>query len=519
MKLLQLLLCLLVLASRVPCTMAQGVVAPLDLYVAVSPEDGDPGTLSIDYMNGKTVSVAAAGLGSNGTLKVTPDSFENAAEFTAALAGRVGEVNKLFDGSGIQFKIRTIYLISVQQKDLKPHYDKDERALTLANGKSLVAAFDKASAGSQNAFKVLVASLTEAGAKRGKAQDDGFTSVVDVASLFEPLNQGFVLAHELGHNLGLGHAGKNPLKELMAPQEPDRGPGSPYGASPATPTLSADEKAKIKKKLSSSVFRKYLGLDVGQQSALPLPPDESGRDHGPASIVGTPASLATTGVASNADGTRSFLVGFQGGATGLTGLLIDNRDLGAPRVTAQAGVSLTWFLPGAGPGGNSLFLRTGLMTGLGSDSVAFNGINTVPQGAGTIEHRRLAAVPLLFGIAIPVSTDTDGNKTFLDVGAGAMYLRDRTRISLVELGAPGGPATEGSWTESRVRPAATLGMRQYLGQQFDGHPLCLQAGMTATFDDRRQQDVPSANFPSETYHSIIGGGVAVEGSVGISAGF
>ena len=192
----------------------------VDVYVAVTPSKDDPGQFTVYYTARKSVRVTQDQLGKDGVLKVEPKSFTGAKQLTKDIRGAFTGVNKTYEGSSAQFTVRNVYVIRADQEDLKPHLKSEDEQVSLgiSDGKSkLLSAFDAATASNKGAFKVLMADLSDDAGERGRAQKGGNVSVVHIAPAMDTRNNGHILSHELGHNLGLDDvSGQDPFTRVMA---------------------------------------------------------------------------------------------------------------------------------------------------------------------------------------------------------------------------------------------------------------------------------------------------------------
>ncbi len=182
-------------------------------------------------------------------------------------------MNKKYKDADVKFEVRNIYFISTDQKDIKKDFVKDEDVLTLGvdsktNKSSLLANFDKAatanSKGAANkSFNVLLASLKESGSgEPGRGQEPGNTTAADISSAFKTVNQGQILIHELGHNLGLPHktytSGMDAHNHGMSATLPDRRPGNRPGINTKSdPSLTAEEINTVKTRIKKGTYNDY----------------------------------------------------------------------------------------------------------------------------------------------------------------------------------------------------------------------------------------------------------------------
>lgn len=200
-----------------------------DVYVAVSPIPEEPEYLAIHYSPIDSIVIEKSALGPSGIKKLDKDLFIDAPAFRAKLSEVFSNANQSFKQCGAEFQLRDIYIIDVNQKDIKRNFEAadNELAINVIDGKSqLLIDFEAATKTNTDSFKVLMGDLSDTGGERGRATDDGNISTVHMANAMNPLARGQILVHEFGHNLGLGHVeGANPLEHAMSDKQPDRDVG------------------------------------------------------------------------------------------------------------------------------------------------------------------------------------------------------------------------------------------------------------------------------------------------------
>jgi len=223
-----------------------------DIYIAVPSVGGElDGEFVYQsyYSESGFVLVPKKAFAKNDVIKLD-DKFEGAKGLKAAIDKSITAANTEFGKAVVTFEVRNIYFVSADNKHIKGSYNSDDGFFDLGvkGGKStLLSGFEKLTATNTDSFNILLAPLTEGDSKieEGWAEQPGNTSIVDIGRAVNQKDGGFILIHELGHNLGLGHqAGANPFNTAMAHQSPSRPPGKETKAS--MPTLSASEISTIK---------------------------------------------------------------------------------------------------------------------------------------------------------------------------------------------------------------------------------------------------------------------------------
>ena len=189
------------------------------------------------------------------------DKIEGAKGLKAAINKSIIAANKEFSKAGVTFEVRNIYFVSAENKDIKGSYKSDLGFFDLGvtgDKSTLLTGFEKLTASKTDSFNILLAPLTEGDSKieEGWAEQPGNTSILDIGRSVNQKDGGFILLHELGHNLGLGHqTGASPFNTAMAPQSPSRPPGKETKI--AKPTLSASEISTIKANVKKGSYNNY----------------------------------------------------------------------------------------------------------------------------------------------------------------------------------------------------------------------------------------------------------------------
>jgi hypothetical protein len=245
----------------------------IDVYVAVPPIAGEQVVQVPHGYDNLIFPKAKFDKDGMAPLDVNDPAFDGGAAFEKKVKQVIGSTNKAFKDAGVRFRVRRIIFIDVTSKTLVKHFKPEDGVLSFSkdkDGKSgLLADFDKATAGTKDAFRLLIADLEldRNDPEKGRAKDGGNVAVVEVGNTFEGRMQGSIVIHELGHNLGLSHAkGADPQERAMADTEPDVG-----GNKKVEPKLSPAEAETVRKRVAEGLYDDYLFK----------PPSKSG-------MIGTP---------------------------------------------------------------------------------------------------------------------------------------------------------------------------------------------------------------------------------------
>lgn len=254
----------LILALSASPVRAQAT-ANIDFYIAVS-TNGD-GSFSYSYpvlsadgsYRGASVVVPGEKFGDNG-IAPSDDTIEGAPELRAALEAAVEGTNATYSPSQLRFRIRSVYFIRADQAQIGRFFDAEQGVWSLGMVKKksgLHAAFGQATAANTGAFRVLVADIDGQSGESGIAANGGTTSVVSGGQLLDTHNNGFILSHELGHNLNLPHSGNDPFIDIMSETEPARGPTG-AGNRPIETMLTEQQRGLVDDGVKSGVLGPVL---------------------------------------------------------------------------------------------------------------------------------------------------------------------------------------------------------------------------------------------------------------------
>lgn len=233
-----------------------------DIYIAVTPAAEQLDGESVDMVSHETgtVVIPQNAFGNSGIIPFS-DKFIGAGDLKKAIDKSFASANAQFEKAGVKFEVRNIYFVSTKNKHIKDSFlSKDDPyfELGIKNNKSmLLDGFRKLTATKTDSFNVLMAPLAEGdtSAELGWAENGGNTSVVDIGKSLSKREGGFLLIHELGHNLGLDHHGSDPFTTAMAPQMPSRGAGQ--ASKVAKPELTGDDVSTIKTNVAKGTYKKF----------------------------------------------------------------------------------------------------------------------------------------------------------------------------------------------------------------------------------------------------------------------
>jgi hypothetical protein len=138
-------------------------------------------------------------------------------------------VNRAYAPANVSFRVRSITFIDPAKIGLMPRVNEDGQTLNLGVSKGqsdLLVRFKRFTGSDRTSFKMLMVPINDNQTnEQGRADEPGVHSVVDIGNAFHSRNNGFLLAHELGHNFGLQHVKGSPFRHFMAEMMPDRAAG------------------------------------------------------------------------------------------------------------------------------------------------------------------------------------------------------------------------------------------------------------------------------------------------------
>jgi hypothetical protein len=184
----------------------------IDVYVPAIPVEGETDfTIQMPLVAGRdgvlrgSMARVPGSAFENGTIvPFDPAWPQDNADLKAVIDEAFADANAKFKAAGVQFKVRTIYVISARHPSLTPHYDAESETfrLDVTDGRSrLLRSFTELTAADGSAFRMLLAPID--GGVSGMAQTPGTVSVIDFSAAVTPNMNGFGLVHELAHNLGV----------------------------------------------------------------------------------------------------------------------------------------------------------------------------------------------------------------------------------------------------------------------------------------------------------------------------
>jgi hypothetical protein len=269
----------------------------IDVYVPAIPVEGEadftiqmPLVAGSDgVLRGSVARVPGTAFDSSTIIPFDPTWPQDNADLKSAIDAAFAAANAKFKAAGVQFKVRTIYVVSARHKTLTPPYDAESETfrLDVTTGRSrLLQSFTELTAANGSAFRMFLAPID--GGVSGMAQTPGTVSVIDFSAAVTPNMNGFGLVHELAHNLGVPQDAHRPERRNHALSE--RVPNL-RGNQQADPALEPNEVAIIRE---NAGHRRYANTRLPTSS-------ESAEDK---KSKASPAQDATTPKAKKRSATR-----------------------------------------------------------------------------------------------------------------------------------------------------------------------------------------------------------------------
>ena len=198
----------------------------IDLYVSVQSTPGEP--LMGGFYEGGSVAVPKDAIGPDGTVPFD-SKFEGADGLRQALDKAFARANAKFKAAGVQFTIRKVIFVPSDHPKLSPHYiaESDEYRFDLdSEGRStLLRDFADMTKETKDAFTMLIAPISleqvdprtnQPIVELGRGQNSGTVSIVNTGTALLDFDNGSIIIHELGHNLGITEHTDDPINEAMA---------------------------------------------------------------------------------------------------------------------------------------------------------------------------------------------------------------------------------------------------------------------------------------------------------------
>jgi hypothetical protein len=184
----------------------------IDVYVPAIPVEGETDfTIQLPLvagrdgvLRGSAARVPGSAFESSTIVPFDPSWPQDNADLKSVIDAAFAAANAKFKAAGVQFKVRTIYVVSARHPSLTPHYDAESETFSLnvtAGRSRLLQSFTELTAANGNAFRMFLAPID--GGVSGMSQTPGTVSVIDFSAAVTPNMNGFGLVHELAHNLGV----------------------------------------------------------------------------------------------------------------------------------------------------------------------------------------------------------------------------------------------------------------------------------------------------------------------------
>jgi hypothetical protein len=227
------------LLALILCESPRADTFAIDLFIGAPAQDG---YVQVAAGPGETLYIPVSAFPSDGRLAFDAEFEHNRHEgeqipgalskdkLREKIARVFDHVNRAYAPANVSFRVRSITFIDPAKIGLMPRVNEDGQTLNLGvskNQSDLLVRFKRFTGSDRTSFKMLMVPINDDRTnEQGRADEPGVHSVVDLGNAFRSRDNGFLVAHELGHNFGLKHLKEaSPFRHFMAETMPDRAVG------------------------------------------------------------------------------------------------------------------------------------------------------------------------------------------------------------------------------------------------------------------------------------------------------